>query len=246
MSAETITVDEVTALLKALAARDQRTTDTADTLAWYQDLNNAQVTYRDASAAASHYYANVWPRQDPRQRFRATAPVLIELVLSLRKQRLADANFVYQPAGPDETGAQFTQRLRQQISAVANGHVPAQPIGQALKARPVAELVASVANARALPPEITQALKRRRNPARSITCPHCKAQAGSTCRNGEGRELGQRLHPGRIDAWATAVAACPECHMAPGDACREMGQPYPHGAHRSRVSAAQNDPEEAS
>ncbi len=244
-AAETITIDEVTALLKAAASRDQRTIDTADTLAWWQDLNTARVGYADASAALSHYYANVWPRQDPRQRFRATAPVLIELVLALRKQRLADSDFVYEPRHWEETGAQYVVRLREQIAAVADGREPAGPAGHAiLRKRPVAELVAGIADAKYLPPAIADVIAKRRPPARSVNCPYCQAQKGSNCKNPTGRDLSGGVHPGRIDAWAIAVTGCPVCYATPGQPCTQTdnaGQrPYAHGTHRARADAAQN------
>lgn len=247
MTSETITLDEVDALLKALAARDQRTTGEADILAWYQDLNTARVSYRDASAAASHYYANIWPRQDPRQRFRATAPVVIELVLQIRKQRLEASDFVYEPRHPDENGAQYVKRLREQITAVADGRTPAQPAGRAItRQRPVAELVAALAERRALPPEIADVLAKRRPPARSVTCPYCHAQKGSNCKNPIGKDVPGGVHPGRVDAWATAIAGCPVCHSAPGEPCTETDnagrRPYAHGTHHDRAETAQNVP----
>lgn len=242
MTAETITVDEVTALLKAAASRDQRTIDTADTLAWWQDLNTARVSYGDASAALSHYYAVIWPRQDPRQRFRATAPAVIEIVLEIRKKRLADSNFVYEPRHYDESGAEYTRRLREQIAAVADGHTPPQAIRQALKPRPVNELISSFADARVLPPEIAEVIERRRPAARSVSCPYCNAQKGSNCKNPAGKDLSSGVHPGRIDTWATAVAGCPTCYAAPGAPCTDNGQPYAHGTHKARADVAQAKP----
>lgn len=242
---ETITIDEVTVLLKSAASRDQRTIDTADTLAWWQDLNTARVSYQDASVALSHYYANVWPRQDPRQRFRATAPVLIELVIQIRKQRLADSNFVYQPRHPDESGAQYVERLRRQIAAVAAGQAPPDA-PNALRVRPVAELVASAVGKWSLPPEIADVLGRRRPAARSITCPYCNAQKGSNCKNPVGKDVPGGVHPTRVDAWATAIAGCPVCRAAPGEPCTETDnagvKPYTHGTHHDRVETAQTTP----
>lgn len=240
---EIITVDEVTALLKGCQARDQRTIGPGDTLAWWQDLNTARVGYADASAALSHYYANVWPRQDPRQRFRATAPVLIELVLAIRKQRLADSDFTYEPRHWEETGAQYVVRLRGQIAAVADGREPDQPAGHALlRKRPVAELIAGVAAARVLPPEIADVIARRRPQARSIDCPYCNAPRGANCKGPAGKDLSTGVHPGRIDSWAVAVAGCPTCFADPGKPCTENERPFPHGAHRGRADAAQNTP----
>lgn len=244
---ETISMDEVTALLKAAAARDQRTVDAIDTLAWYQDLNTARVHYRDASAALSDYYVNVWPRQDAKQRFRATAPVLIEIVREIRKKRLAESDFCYEPQHHDESGWEYSRRLRAQIAAVADGRQPEQPAGRVLKPRPVAELVASVAAARALPPEIVEILKPRRNPARTVTCPYCKAVKGSPCRNGAGRDLpGGALHPSRTEVWTIAVAPCPLCRAPAGEVCQELGKPYPHGCHPSRIESATETQESAS
>lgn len=242
---ETISMDEVTALLKAAAARDQRTVDPIDTLAWYQDLNMARVHYRDASAALSEYYVNVWPRQDAKQRFRATAPTLIEIVREIRKKRLADTDFVYEPKHFDESGAEFVARLNKQLAAIADGREPERPAGNALRPRPVAELVAGVAAARALPPEIANVLAKRRNPARAVVCPYCKAMKGAPCRNGAGRELPDGgLHPSRIDLWATNITACPVCHAGPGHTCTELGKPYSQGAHHARVETAYDTPED--
>jgi hypothetical protein len=232
---ETITIDEVTALLQAAGARDQRTQSAADNLAWYQDLNTARVNYTDASAALSHYYANVWPRQDPAKRFRATAPVLIELVLQIRKQRLADSNYVHEPRF-GETGAQYVTRLRAETAAIADGRTPPQPISHALRARPVQQLIAAVADRRALPPEIADILALSRPAPGTVTCPHCGAPPKTPCRNRAGR-----MHPSRIDAWAVAVTGCPECHAAPGDVCQQLGRPYAHGVHRARLDTAQQE-----
>jgi hypothetical protein len=241
---ETISMDEITALLKAAAARDQRTVDPIDTLAWYQDLNMARVHYRDASAALSHYYVNVWPRQDAKQRFRATAPTLIEIVREIRKKRLADTDFVYEPKHFDESGEQFVRRLNAQLSAIADGREPQQPAGQALRPRPVKELIAGVAAARALPPEIADVLAKRRNPARTVVCPYCKALKGAPCRNGAGRELpSAALHPSRTDLWASAVTPCPACRASAGEPCRELGKPHMQGAHHARVETAYDIPE---
>jgi hypothetical protein len=237
---ETITVDQVTSLLQQAAARDQRIVGEADILAWWSDLNTAHVRYDDAQTALGHYYAEVWPREDPAKRFRATAPVLIEIVLAMRKRRLAESNFVYEPRF-GETGAEYVRRLREQTAAVADGLVPPQPMGRVLRVRPVQQMIEGVAAARALPPEIADVLAARRPAANSVTCPYCNAPPKTQCRAASGSAKARALkapHPGRVDAWVTAVAACPECKAAPGEVCRQMGQPYPHGAHRSRLEAA--------
>lgn len=240
---ETIDMDECKLLVAGITARDQRTSDPADAVAWWTDLNRAQVRYLDAAEAVSRYYTEVWPRQDPRQRFRATPPIVIELVMEIRKTRLDQANLVYVPADPYETGAQFAARKRAQITAVANGAtVPYQ--AQALSPRPVAALVAGVADKRSLPSDIAGMLAERRSGPGSIRCPQCSAAPKKRCVSGGGRTL-ENLHPSRTDAWATERSDCPECRVAAGVVCRQGGEPYPQGAHPGRVKAARRQYAEA-
>jgi hypothetical protein len=240
---ESITLEQVEQLLDLAAARDQRSTDPADHVAWWTDLNVARVSFADAKLALAKYYAEVWPRQDPRHRFRATAPTLIETVRDIRKQRHEKANFVYEP-DPDETGAEYARRKQAQLRAVGDGCVPAYSTAE-LSPRPVAALVAGVASARALPPEIADVLAPRRSGPRSIRCPRCSAAPRVLCTNGNGKPM-DAPHPARIDAHAVQTADCPECYANAGDGCREMGEPYPGGAHPGRVKAASkpNDPTE--
>lgn len=235
-STETITIAEVGDLLKQLAARDQRTTGQPDIVAWWNDLNTAvpPVGYREAQAAANYYYAVVWPAQEERNRFRLTAPKVIELAHNAQKGRLE--NFVYQ-ATPGETGAEFIVNYNRQRNAVASGQVqPVPSITQALKPRPVAALVAGVAAARVLPPEIADIIARRRPPGSSIPCPYCHAQVRRHCRTSTGREL-QTMHASRIATWATFTVACPICGVSINKGCMERGRLY-DGAHRERIEAA--------
>jgi len=201
VTGETITIDEVVSLLKQLAARDQRTTGDADVLAWYGDLNAVYVTYRDAQAAATHYYTAIWPRQKPIERHRLTASLVIELVGKMRDERIA--NFVYQPT-PGETGAEYVENYNRQLQAVASGErEPAPSISEALKPRPVAELVAGIAARKALPPEIAEVIERRRPAGTEVRCPHCGAEPRQRCRVLSGRhgirEL-STIHPSRLEA----------------------------------------------
>lgn len=239
MTEETITVAEVGDLLKQVAARDQRTTGTADVVAWWNDLNTAHVSYRDAQAAANHYYAVVWPAQKPQERFRLTAPMVIELVRSTRRERLA--NFVYEP-DPDESGAEFVENYDRQRDAVASGRTPpALSITRALNPRPVAELVSGVAAARTLPPEVADVIARRRPPGTSIRCPVCGAAPHRKCQAGTGRELSS-LHATRIEEWAVALAACPTCRAPIGEYCTAYGKRRTEGAHPERLKAAGEAP----
>jgi len=240
---ETITVAEVGSLLEQLAARDQRTTGKADIVAWWNDLNVAGINYRDAQEAATHYYAEVWPRQKEQDRFRLTAPKVIEIVRHLHKDRLE--NFVYQP-DPNETGAEFVANFDRQRRAVASGDVPPVPsITQALRPRPVKELLAGAFRTPELPREITEVLARRRPPGTAIACPTCHAAPNRRChapatrRHPAGRELAH-AHPSRLETWAVAQVACPTCASPVGAVCTEYGRPYVNGAHRERIEAATN------
>jgi hypothetical protein len=244
MTAETITTTEIKSLLKEAASRDQRTTDKADIIAWYQDLNVAGVRYADASAALSHYYAEIWPKQDPKLRFRATAPVIIEIVRKIREKRHEAAGFIYEPVA-GETGAEYAIRRRQQLRAVGDGrhpvysaHVLSHDVDE--HKRRLAELVSGVDQRLPLPPEISDILAPCRTGPKSIRCPKCSAGPKSGCTNGNGKPMAAP-HPARVDAHAVQTADCPECHVTAGEGCREMGEPYPGGAHPGRVRAVTAD-----
>lgn len=235
-TAETITEDEINKLLKAAAARDQRTIGTADILAWYQDLNVAAIRYPDASEAVARYYAIHWPRQAPNHRFRLTSPMLIELVREIRNARHEAANFVYEPVA-GETGAEYAARLQAQKRAVGDGHPTSTNLAQ-LTARPVRELEGRLSSTWSLPQEIADVLQRARPVGSAIPCPRCHARPNRKCSDpATGRPM-RRLHDSRIAAWAVLGAPCPDCRALIGDSCRELGQPYRDGAHPARIEAA--------
>lgn len=240
MNTETISDAEVDNLLKAAAMRDQRTIGATDIAAWYQDLNTARVTYADAVDAVSRYYAEVWPRQDPARRFRITAPVLIELVIDMRRRRIADSNYVFEPRF-GETGAQTADRMRRELAHIAAGHEMPRQLGHPLRARPVAELVAGLAAKSVLPPEIAAVVDKLHPPAEAVTCPSCNARPGAACTLPGTRRTRAHagfMHPGRTASWAIAVTGCPDCRADAGQVCRQLGQPYHDHAHPARITAA--------
>jgi hypothetical protein len=204
------------------------------------DLNAARVSYADATAAVSRYYAEIWPRQDPNQRFRITAPVLVEVVIALRRARITESNYVFEPRY-GETGHQTAARMRGELATVADGREVPRAIGHPLRPRPVAELVAGVAAKRSLPPEIAAVIEKVRPPARSVTCPACHARPNVACSipgTVKTRVRPGFIHPARTASWAVAVAGCPECRAVPGEVCRQLGEPYRDGAHHVRIEAA--------
>lgn len=249
MTHETITDEETNRLLKEAAMRDQRTIGATDIAAWYTDLNVARIGYADALAAVSRYYSIHWPKQPPGQRFRLTAPVLIELVREIREERHVAADYLYEPVG-GETGHQYVARLRSEQRAVGDGLPPAFSKAQLVErsdgVTAVAELVSGIAQHRQLPEEVAEVLKRARPSGIDVACPRCRAVPGRKCTDpATGRRLGI-LHGSRIDSWAILTAACPECRAAIGEGCRELGQPYRGGAHHVRVEAAQRTREHES
>lgn len=238
---ETITDTEVTRLLQAAAARDQRTIGAADILAWHQDLNIAAIRYADASEAIARYYAIHWPKQPPAQRFRLTSPVLIELVREIRSARHDAADFLYEPV-PGETGAEYAARLQGQLRAVGDGQPPAHTtaaIGMNPEGKQkLAELISGMSQRMPYPPEIAEILNRARPDGSQITCPRCHARPGKKCSNpATGKPMG-RLHDSRIAGWGILSEACPDCRAPIGDACRELGAPYRDHAHQTRIDAA--------
>jgi hypothetical protein len=236
---ETITDEETNRLLKEAAMRDQRTIGATDIAAWYTDLNVAGVGYADALNAVSRYYSIHWPKQPADQRFRLTAPVLIELVREIREERHRSADFLYEPV-VGETGAEYAARLQAQLRAVGDGQQPThttRELAANLRGKAqLAELVSGVAQK--LPTEVADIIARARPAGTQIRCPRCFAEPGHKCTDpATGRHMG-RLHDSRIAAWAINEGPCPDCRAAVGDACRELGQPYHDHAHPSRIAAA--------
>lgn len=241
MTNETITQEEINSLLKAAAARDQRTIGPADILAWWQDLNLAGVRYADASEAVARYYAIHWPKQAPAERFRLTSPVLIELVREIRKMRLDASDFLYEPV-PGETGAEYAARLQGQLRAVGDGQRPAHTTAE-IGMNPegvekLKELVAGMSQRMPYPAEIVEVLDRARPAGSQITCPRCHAKPNRKCSNPATGKAMERLHDSRIAQWAILGEPCPDCRAPIGDVCRELGQPYRDHAHKARIDAA--------
>ena len=209
---ETIDFEQVGLLLGLAAARDQRTVGEADTLAWHQDLNAAGITYADAEAAITHFYAVVMAGTQPQDRRRITTPDIISIAKRLRRERLE--NFRYEPADADESPREFLARLRRQIAVTAAGQAPIPPSAvRQLEGGPhpaVARALAGVG--REVPGEDTEPGQQRR-PARlgpmSVRCPECGAPIGRKCRAGAS-QFARRPHRARRDAARVAAGCEPE------------------------------------
>jgi hypothetical protein len=180
-----ISYEEAGRLLGLAAARDQRTVGDADVLAWHADLNAANVTFSDASAALTRFYAVDMASLEPDRRRRVTTPDVISIARKIRSERLA--NFIYEPP-PGDSDPDYLKRLRGQIASAADGNSPA-PVGrQALEGEPHPKVKALLSGiGRSVPgddegiqPEPAPAVKRP-GPL-GVECPTCKAAIGRACK----------------------------------------------------------------
>lgn len=187
---ETITFEQVGTLLGLAAARDQRTTGDADTLAWHADLNAAGVSFASASAALSRFYVDQAGLPID-QRYRATSPDIIGLARKLRSERLE--NFVYDPP-PGDSDPDYLTRRRAQLAATGDGIRPANPDRPALDThpRPVAALMPAVG--RDVPDENGNV-----KGALGVACPKCGVEKLRNCKTPNGRRM-HVFHPSRISA----------------------------------------------
>lgn len=180
-----ITFEDAGQLLGLAAARDQRTVGDADALAWHSDLNAAGISYSDAEAALTRFYAVEMAGLEPDQRRRVTTPDVISIARKIRTERLA--NFIYEPPPGDED-PNYLQRLRGQLEATASGETPALTERPALEGGPsdrLAEILSGIG--RDVPdepgeePPAEVAEVRRPGPL-GIACPVCQAAIGRPCK----------------------------------------------------------------
>lgn len=173
--------------------------------AWHDILGDYQLA--DARQAA----ASVARRQP----FVAPAEIAHEIA-KIRSTRTHD--FVYEPPAGD-SDPDYLTRYRQQLTATGNGQRP-PVITHELPRRPVAALVASLAEAMPKPPEHDEAIAKVRRPGPlGRECPACGAAVGRPCRIGQtGRErapheareaaaLGRRYDPDAEEQRRRAAAA---------------------------------------
>ncbi|MGW6531411.1 zinc finger domain-containing protein [Streptomyces venezuelae] len=188
-----ITFEEAGRLLGLAAARDQRIVGDADILAWHSDLNAAGVSYQDAEAALTRFYAVEMAGLEPEDRRRVTTPDVIGIARKIRNERLA--NFVYEPP-PGDDDPHYLARLRGQLEATANGRRSAPSEQLALEGGPhpdVARALAAVGQS--VPDEDEGTNSVRRPGPLGIECPKCTAAIGRPCRTPGGKE--RAPHPAR-------------------------------------------------
>ncbi|MDN3244109.1 hypothetical protein [Streptomyces sp. ZSW22] len=137
--------------------------------AWHDILAGYQLAdAREAAAAVAR-----------RQPFVAPAEIAAE-ISKIRSARTHD--FVYEPPAGD-SDPDYLARLRGQLAATGNGHRP-PVLAKELPRRPVAALVASLADSLPEVPEHDQPdVNRVRRPGPfGVECPTCRAAIGRPCR----------------------------------------------------------------
>ncbi|GAA2199840.1 zinc finger domain-containing protein [Streptomyces bangladeshensis] len=193
-----ISYEEAGRLLGLAAARDQRTVGDADLLAWHADLNAATLTYRDAEAAITRFYAIEMASLQPDQRRRVTTPDVISIARKIRNERLE--NFIYEPP-PGDHDPHYLKRLRGQLEATASGNTtpPTRPALTSSPTAPTRALLSSVG--RRIPAEDDTPTERppiQRPGPLGRQCPKCSAAIGRPCRTPGGKE--RPPHPARRTA----------------------------------------------
>ncbi|HEY9368357.1 zinc finger domain-containing protein [Streptomyces sp.] len=190
-----ITFEEAGEILGLAAARDQRIVGDADILAWTSDLNAAGISYSDAAAALTRFYAVEMAGLEPDQRRRVTTPDVIGIARKIRAERLA--NFVYDPP-PGDDDPNYLARRRGQLEATASGQAPALTERPALEGGPHTSVRLALAGmGRQVPDEDgeetpAEVVEIRRPGPLGVECPNCHAAIGRPCRveiGGKRREL---------------------------------------------------------
>lgn len=190
-----ITYEEAGRLLALAAARDQRTVGDADVLAWHADFNAAGLSYADADAALTRFYAVEMASLKTEDRRRITTPDVISIARKIRSERLA--NFIYDPP-PGDDDPNYLARLRGQIEATATGRRPALTELPALEGGPhpsVAKALAGIGQSGPDEEADGEAGSVRRSGPLGTVCPKCSAAIGRPCRTPGGKE--RAPHPAR-------------------------------------------------
>ncbi|MFI1182593.1 hypothetical protein ACH4UT_23980 [Streptomyces sp. NPDC020799] len=201
-------------LLALCAAYDRRTIGETDAHAWARALRDVPLDHDTRNAVAEHYgHTEQW----------ITPARIREVRARIRENRIGATHPVYD-GNPGETGEQFVERRRAQITAAADGTLPARTITQAIGVGPrrdVLALAAAVGHAvdapesPYMPTDVAEQLaeqgygaRRRAFPELEVDCPHetCRARRNSRCKTPSGRELRDHTHDKRQRAYTERVS----------------------------------------
>ncbi|MCX4751728.1 hypothetical protein OG455_41805 [Kitasatospora sp. NBC_01287] len=201
-----MTPSEAATLLGHIAAFDRRTIGEVDARAWAAALHDTPLD-RDTLNAVARYFAT--PPEKPDARRWLEPHHVRTLRAEIRAERIPDGAFTYPALDRDETGAEFVQRRRAQIRAIADGRIEAEPIRE-ITGGPHPSVTDTVARIGQIPEHLRAELaaagigaKRGQWPELAIPCPlhACRAEAWNPCRTTRGKRMQQGTHPSRRDAW---------------------------------------------
>ncbi|MEU7163122.1 hypothetical protein AB0A70_00480 [Streptomyces morookaense] len=202
-------------LLTLCAAFDRRTIGEADARAWGYALRDIPLDTDTRDAVAEHYgTTEKW-----------ITPAHVRTIRTrIRETRIGAAHPVYD-GNPGETGEQFVERRRAQISAAADGTLPARTITHAIGAEPPCNVLAVAASVGRtvdedeprpyMPQNIAEQLAaqgygthRRTFPELEVDCPlpTCRARRRTRCKTPSGRELREHTHDARQQAYTERVS----------------------------------------
>jgi hypothetical protein len=203
-----VTPDEAARLLAACSAFDNRQPSEIAKQAWAAALRDIPLDNDTFEAVARYYSAPAAPGETGR---RWIEPHHVRTTRSkIREERLGPTIPAYEPPPVPETGADFINRRRAQLQAIADGRETAIPIGELTGGphRTIAQQLASIGrtipddNEPYMPADFREQVgMEARPPELRIPCPKdgCKAPARQPCKTPHGRRRSQ-AHQARIDA----------------------------------------------
>ncbi|MEU6235928.1 hypothetical protein [Kitasatospora sp. NPDC047058] len=204
---------EAGTLLAHAAAFDNRKPSAAANRAWADALRDIPLD-QDALDAVTRYYGQAAPDTAGISPGRWIQPHHVTaLRRQIRAERTPDTDSVIYPAGRIETGAEFVERRRQQLTAIADGRIEPE-INRQLKGGPHPSLDSVLNGIGQMPAHLREELaargvttRRGRFPEMSAPCPKCGAAVGRPCRRPSGTELRDDTHGSRRDAYQAQANA---------------------------------------
>lgn len=122
-----MTPSEAAKLLAHCAAFDRRTVGEADARAWAAALADVPADV-DTYAAVARFYGS--PPADGEGRKWIEPHHVRTMRKAIRSERHGDTIAAYSPQNPDESGLEFVQRRREQLTAIGDGRVEPTPVRQ--------------------------------------------------------------------------------------------------------------------
>ncbi|MFJ8213213.1 hypothetical protein [Streptomyces sp. NPDC096033] len=205
---------ETDTLLAYVAAFDNRNVTEMMTTAWADALEDIPLDADCKKAVASYYSTppadggELWPMK------------VIDVVTGrkkIRAARLENVPYSPPPGAEDESGLEYTRRLRRQNKAIADGSIPVPAMRPALESTPHLSLAATITGIGRTIPDRNDAPSAGRTEVRSqqkhggamtVVCPEptCGARIGQPCRMARKNKPRPAPHGARVAYAATGHA----------------------------------------